>query len=387
MKFVTELIDEIELKKSQFIKILGLSAKSTFSEEILRENIDRYWNPLPTASNQFENEYAIDSSSASRTISNGIDFFIIRSIMIGKKTEPIKKLQFEMIRGIRDPSVAYTLERILRDILEIEIIVLNKEKLRKGDLVLIDGNLYGRYTHLLKQLDLPNWEHVPLKLFDQMQKLFEICDKKEIIVAGVSKFSKTRVLSNAILSENRGPIADPDILDVDVLYRWKNDQAGYTKPLLLGQYATREDEINAMSETPENYINRFFRNIPTGKKNWGTEVISKVPDSPAITMFHFSPSPYEQPMRVDIPANCLGINKTLAEVSPYEFIDSDFVKPIVQQLSQDWGGRDVYNALLYIADKEVRLTFDTVDKIYRSVLARELNISLDYDRSTRRFYR
>jgi hypothetical protein len=387
LKFVTELIDEIELKKSQFEKILGLSAQLTFSEEILRENIDRYWSPLPTSSNQFENEYAIDSSSASRTICNGIDFFIIRALMIGTKTEPIKKLQFEMIKGIRDPSIANTLERILRDILEIEIIVLNKEKLRKGDLVLIDGNLYGRYTHLLKQLDLPNWEYVPLKLFDQMQKLFEICDEKEIIVAGVSKFSKTRVLSNAILSENGGPMADPDILDVDVIYRWKNNQSGYSKPLLLGRYATREEEINTMSDAPENYINRFFSKISTIRKNWGTEVIRKIPDSPAIAMFHFTPSPYEQPMRIDIPANCLGIRKTLAEVSPYAFINSDYVKPIVRQLTQDWGGRDVYNALLYIVDKEVRLTSDTVDKIYRGVLSRELNISLDYDRSTRRFYR
>jgi hypothetical protein len=109
--------------------------------------------------------------------------------MIGTKTEPIKKMQFEMLRGIRDTSIAYTLERILRDIIEIEIIVLNKEKLRKGDLVLIDGNIYGRYTHLLKQLDLSNWEHLPLKLFDQMQKLFEICNEKEIIVAGVRERS------------------------------------------------------------------------------------------------------------------------------------------------------------------------------------------------------
>lgn len=387
MKFVTELIDEIESKKSQFEKILGISSQLTLSEKILKENIDRYWNPLPTSSNIYENEYAIDSSSASRTISNGIDFFIIRTIMIGKNTEPIKKMQFEMLRGIRDTSIANILERILRDIIEIEIIVLNKEKFRKGDLVLIDGNLYGRYTHLLKQLDLPNWEHVPLKLFDQMQKLFEICDEKEIIVAGVSKFSKTRVLSNAILSENEGPLADPDILDVSVLYRWKNDQAGYTKPLLLGRYATREEEINSMSETPENYIERFFSNISTRRKIWGTEVIRKIPDSPAIAMFHFTPSPYEQPMRVDIPANCLGINKTLAEVSPYEFINSDYVKPIVKQLTKDWGGRDVYNALLYVADKEVRLSPDIVDNIYRGVISRELDISLDYDRSTRRFYR
>ena len=45
----------------------------------------------------------------------------------------------------------------------------------------------------------------------------------------------------------------------------------------------------------------------------------------------------------------------------------------------------MYNALLYVVDKEVRLSARAVDTVYKSVLGRELGVSIEYDRSTRRF--
>jgi len=103
-------------------------------------------------------------------------------------------------------------------------------------------------------------------------------------------------------------------------------------------------------------------------------------------MLHFIPSKYEQPIRVDIPASCLGIKSKIVDVSPYQFLNPKIVEPIVQQLMADWGGTDVYNALLYVVDKEVRLEKDTMDKVYRSVLGREFDVPIIYDRSTRRFF-
>ncbi len=90
-------------------------------------------------------------------------------------------------------------------------------------------------------------------------------------------------------------------------------------------------------------------------------------------------------MRVDIPANCLGNTKKIMEVEPFDFLDPELVEPVVSQLVSDFGGRDVYNALLYIVDREVRLTGKAVDTVYKSVLGKELGIPLDYDRSSRRF--
>jgi hypothetical protein len=61
------------------------------------------------------------------------------------------------------------------------------------------------------------------------------------------------------------------------------------------------------------------------------------------------------------------------------------VDRVVEQIVIDFGGRDVYNALLYIVDREVRLGAKPVDQVYRSVLSRELGIPIEYDRSSRRF--
>lgn len=87
----------------------------------------------------------------------------------GNYTKP--KLRFEMVKGIRDYNVTSSFERILRDIIEIEIILENLEDIPKESIVLIDGNLYGRFTHLMKELHLKEWYHLPLELLDAMQRL------------------------------------------------------------------------------------------------------------------------------------------------------------------------------------------------------------------------
>ncbi len=90
-------------------------------------------------------------------------------------------------------------------------------------------------------------------------------------------------------------------------------------------------------------------------------------------------------MRIDIPASCLGYTNKIMEVTPFDFVNPETVEPIVGQIESDFGGRDVYNALLYIVDREVRLGGKAVDTVYKSVLGKEMGVTLDYDRSSRRF--
>ena len=115
-------------------------------------------------------------------------------------------------------------------------------------------------------------------------------------------------------------------------------------------------------------------------------MIRKVPLAPAIIMFHIIPETGEQPLRIDVPVNCLGMNDRILDVSPFRFADSHVIEDLISQLIADHGGRDVYNALLYVVDREVRLSPNVVDKVYKSILGSELKIPIEYDRSTRRFY-
>lgn len=384
LKFIGDFVQEIDQKKTSFKELFGLDDKKSVFESILEEELDKNWHKLPVPMNIFDEEFSVDSSSASRTLSNGVDFFIIRALILGTENYSKPKLRFEMVKGIRDYNIINNFERILRDLIEIEIVLDNIKEIPSDSIILIDGNLYGRFTHLMKELSLRGWYHLPLDLLNSMQRLFSECEKLNITPVGVSKFSKTRVLTSAFLRLSYPNMEDPDFLDVDMLYRWKQGETGYTTPLMLGDYAISR-EITQMMTQPEKYRRRFFNRISPEKRNWATKIISDIPYSPAIVMFHMIPKANTQPLRIDIPACSLGIKKKIADVRPYEFIDQKKVKKITQQLTSDFGGRDVYNALLFIVDREVRLGIKAVDTVYKSVLSKELGFPIEYDRSTRRF--
>ncbi|MCB2173354.1 hypothetical protein KQH65_11505, partial [archaeon] len=197
-------------------------------------------------------------------------------------------------------------------------------------------------------------------------------------------FSKTRVLTTALLRPSYPNITDPDYLDVGILHDLKSQETGYTTPLMLGDYAIAK-QIDQLVENPEKYRERYFNRVSPERRDWATQVISDIPYSPAIVMFHIIPKAQAQPLRIDIPACSLGIRKKITDVRPFEFIQPEKVQQVAQQITSDFGGRDVYNALLYIVDKEVRLGVKTVDTVYKSVLGKELGFPIEYDRSTRRF--
>ena len=383
MDFTNEFIEVVQENRNHLLSLLKRREPNELESRLRNELLD-HWHAFPQAESSSFREFAVDSSSASRTLANGVDLFITCALMIGSDGPPYKKVYFDARRGIPDPNNVSKLESVLRDLIEIQIVVENCPE-SIGDLVLIDGNLYGRYTHLMQQIDIKGREHLPLLLFEAMQKMFEICSEKGIYLVGVSKFSKTRALSNAFLDDLGYPRGAADIPDVEMLYRWKQAQKGYTTPLLLGEYAFKE-EAPRIRDEPERYLKRYFRDLPKDRWEWGVEVIEKMPFAPAIAMFHMIPDIDEQPIRIDVPASCLGMNDRMLDVSPFRFIDSDIVVNLLKQLLADRGGRDVYNALLYVVDREVRLSRNTVDTIYKSILGRELNMSIEYDRSTRRFY-
>lgn len=383
MNFVNELIVEIQRQRPELLSLLGKREASEI-EKRLRKRLSIHWHALPEPERSPPKEFAVDSSSALRSLLNGIDIFIVRALMLGSEGSRFKNVRFEMRRGITDPTLASKFERILRDLIEIQIVVDNLPDL-SGGLVLIDGNLYGRYTHLIKQIEIKGWEYLPLLLFEAMQKMFEACTEKEITVVGVSKFSKTRVLSRALLWEMGYPTDVVDIPDVEMLYRWMQGETGFTTPLLLGEYALGE-ETRTMEEEPEKYIKRYFNRLPRERWDWGAEVIGKVPRAPAIAMLHMIPERGYQPLRIDVPVSCLGVGEMMADVPNFRFERPSLVGDLLSNLLADWGGRDVYNALLYVVDREVKLKHDVVDRVYRSILGGELDMPIEYDRSSRRFY-
>jgi len=381
LSFVAEFVEEVERKKRGLLELLS-DGEGTARLEAIVGRLEQHWHRLPAPEQSYHQEFSVDSSSASRTLSTGHEFFIIQALMLGSQGTRTPKVWFEMVKGIPDAAVSHGFERILRDLMEVEIVRESLPHIPQGSLVLIDGNLYGRYTHPMKQLDLPGWRHLPLQLMESMQRLFQGCRERGVTLVGVSKFSKTRALTAALQAE-LGETREPEYLDVELLARVKEGETGYTTPLLLGSYALQRNP-DAL-EDPEKYLDTFFRELPPSKRGWALEVLKGVPTTPAIAMIHFIPRAHAQPLRVDIPANGLGVEKTLWDVRPFEFLAPSLVGPLLGQLVSDFGGRDVYNALLYVVDREVRLGGSQVDGVYKSLLSSQLGRPIEYDRSTRRF--
>jgi len=171
---------------------------------------------------------------------------------------------------------------------------------------------------------------------------------------------------------------------VELLYRKKTGETGCTEPLMLGEYGVDPRVKNTYGASGR-MRERLFTGVPERLYGFAEEVLEKVPSFPAIVMFHIIPRENAQPMRVDVPASLVGLDKKISDVSPFEFVDWRHAEGVARQIAAAFGGRDVYNALLYVVDKEVRLSAKAVDTVYKSVLGRELGVPIEYDRSTRRF--
>jgi hypothetical protein len=381
LKFIGEFVDELDRKRDQLSRLFGLDEKVREDVELLGAELERRWRHLPEPKTVYEPEFSVDSSSAYRSLSNGLDFLIVRALMIGTGGYRKPLLRFEAVKGISEYTVASDFERVMRELLEVEIVLDNIGDVPDGSVVLIDGNLYGRYTHALREIGLAGWHHLPLKLLYAMWTLYEECAERGIMVVGVSKFSKTRALTRALLP---GSGADTRFLDVELLYRRKTGETGYTEPLLLGEYGV-DPRVKDMYGSPGRIRKRLFRGVPERLHGFAEDVLEKVPSFPAIVMFHVIPRENAQPMRVDIPASLIGLDKKISDVTPFEFVDWRYADGVSRQVTAAFGGRDVYNALLYIVDKEVRLSAKAVDTVYKSVLGREMGVPIEYDRSTRRF--
>jgi hypothetical protein len=93
------------------------------------------------------------------------------------------------------------------------------------------------------------------------------------------------------------------------------------------------------------------------------EVVQRIPRMPAIVSFHILPSLNDTPMRIDVPAWQLGIDKTLFEVGWPEDASVD-VSDILRLISAGYCGPENYNIWLKAADDGVRLSREIFENVY-----------------------
>jgi hypothetical protein len=258
--------------------------------------------------------------------------------------------------------------------------------LQPDSVIFLDGALYGQLPQLyqVKEDDLRDTEaesFAKKALNENVEQilraylhLFNVAIQRKLWLVSIAKTSREATHAqvwwrDAFYKNQVKDEAIPNhVSDSEVLFRWTERAAGFSTPILFGK--------RSFAKQPE------------------MVVLDKVKDAPAIASFFVRLADYDDALRVDVPASCLGRRETIGDIETDAEIlldapdDLQRVAAILDILRSDYGGLQVYNALLYSVDREVRLRQEMMDEVYFSLIQTTLGneVELRLDRSERRFH-
>jgi hypothetical protein len=384
--FIDRLSEEVENKRAKLRETLNEKPRS--GEEKLRDLVQEHWYELPInlKANTPRAAFAVDGSRAVRHLANSAYLFVAQGLMIGEiKGQRVEEsaVDIEILEGATPTPFVNEAAGLMMIRLEASLARRSAELMPSNSVLFIDGALYGIIPNLYPFREYPQYDEP--SFFSQYRqdalgsflKLFETCNTKQMTLVSIAKTSTESTHTRAWWRKKHGS-EPPKISDSEALYRWtsragKNGEvikraSGYSRPVLLGKHAFAEGRQKEELLGREDVVN-----------------------ASAIVSFFVRLDDFDDALRIDVPAICIGRDDTIGTVEEELLIDPAEVIPILQILAADYGGLEVYNALLYSVDREVRLRQEMMDEVYIPLIESELresdsNIELRLDRSERRFH-
>jgi hypothetical protein len=427
MASFTDLIAErLHFRREEFLA--GLSSEPDNEvEQLLATGIQAHWHPFePEHTRNLDQSIspaaAIDGSRAIRALSGGADWVIAQALLIRPNGLRNSVVDTRLLRGeIERPTVDRCAALLMRS-LELDLALKFVES-GDGHTLILDGSLYADLPYLLYRLAIRGYEDLPLKVLEQYLDLFDLCQKHRVLLLGISKSARSAVLGHALLDGNRSLVSsipqqpegtsrpleadvqeDIEIFrgdsvngknqrrgmrsgmnglptDGELMHRWTKG-AGLTDPVLLG--SSSFGRAGAIAD--EKLTARIQQALLESQLSPDLQrVLDRLSNASAIGTFYIRLAPGDDALRVDALASTFGRDDLRLLGFARTLVPYTTALPLVQHLLGEYGGLSVYNAALYVVDKEVRLHAATVDHIYLSVLRRQLGQLVQYDRSTRRF--
>ena len=427
--FIDLIAERIYQRREEFLA--GLSSKpGTEVEHLLSAEIQSHWHslapenlvnmqqPMPLVG-------AVDGSRAVRALNIGADWIIAQSLLIGPEGLRLSAVDTLLLRGeIERPAVDRCASLLMRS-LELNL-ALDFVRSGAGNVLLLDGSLYADLPYLLYNLAIGGYEDLPLRVLEQYLELFDLCQKNDVLLLGIAKSTRSTVLGRAILDGSsslsdsafhqadalhkleadveesfggdsagvyRQQYASSDLKqglpsDGELLYRWTKG-CGLTDPVLLGSASFGHESALAAAKLASRAKQALQEPRPTTTQDRIQERLSPIQErllaAPAIGTFYVRLSLGEDVLRVDTLASTFGRDDIHLLEFAHMLVPYTMALPIVQHLQHGYGGLSVYNAALYVVDREVRLHAQTVDHVYLPILRHKLGYPVQYDRSTRRF--
>ncbi len=441
-EFLDYLVDDIRSKLSVWQDAISGKLDEGFVQ-MLESVIATNWNdltietPVPP-----EGVIGTDGSRSTRVLWSGTVWWIVRALAIhGEERARVFDSGF-MPSGTTEQDSQWYLTLRMEGAENAAALKAAEEF--NGNMILVDGSLFGRLQHIPMELKIIRDRDYLLTYYDQLLQLLDICRTKNIGLIGISKDSginqftkylllqRTReVFKNATekvnLSTRRAIYKcilhpnDPEgsgyslfkKLNSNTGSTWKilteilrlalipiTDHVlmqsllkgkGYTTPLLMSlNQSSRTTFQSAIQNTPEFISTRFAKSIsesedPKEYKKHAIRVISRLKDLPAVVTFHIRLHPKDTPLRVDVPSWMVGNDSKIWEIDRPKAIQCN-LSEILKVLTGGYGGLQNYNIWQKRADELVRLHRDTVDSLYKTVIEQELGQPIEFRRGYRRVY-
>ncbi|MBI4785735.1 MAG: DNA double-strand break repair nuclease NurA [Chloroflexi bacterium] len=324
----------------------------------LRAVVKKHWHRLPALRPSRERRpgYAIDGSNRRANLSNGATLFVAQGLLIGEDlNETIADV--EILPGTVEAAKLERFADLMRQNLEIGLARDFARQIPSGSVLYLDGALYGTLSQTFPLEGVPR--DFASDILASYRELFDQCEARNISLISIAKTNRQPLFSDILQTYERiEPIQE--ISDSALFDEWTERKAGFVTPVLLGQ-----------------------RSFSPGAKALLLEG-ANLKTAPAIISFFIRFADFEEPLRIDVPAFCVGRRERLGELDEM-LMDQSAIEPIVNLLMDDYGGIEVYNALAYVVDREVRLSKQKMYDIYLPMVADILGEEIRLDRSERRF--
>lgn len=358
--FIGQLNDKLTRKRDELKTNLHQSGKRIDAE--FRAAVLEHWHPLepPRANLPKRPAYAIDGSSRRANLTNGSTVFVAQALIMGEEiNEPVTDI--EILPGTVRAQTMDRFADLMRQSLEIGLAREFAEKIPSGSILYLDGALYGTLPQLypLRGEGIPENRDFSEYLLRDYRRLFELCETRNIQLISIAKTNRQALFSK-ILQRRMGRGTLDEISDSALFDELTERKCGYSTPVMLGTYSFGEGSSSVVLEQ------------------------EGVKEEPAIVSFFVRLADLDDALRIDLPASCVGREERLGDLE-VELMQAAVVAPVVEMLQSDYGGVQVYNALAYVTDLEVRLTKQKMYEIYLPMVSEVLGEELRIDRSERRF--
>lgn len=431
--FLDEFVGRVRDRRDCFLRFLGGVDSRV---KLYGDVVHRYWNRFPELGEVNAEVLAIDSSDAVIECKGGVLVYVCRGLGVSNRGGTCRDLGVEVFFLDGGDSELSMFRGLYREYLE-HLVALKSLDMFSGvsrvKAIFIDGSLYGRMVHLVKDIDIAGKRDFMMDYVEVYAKLLREAYRKGVTLIGVSKDSRSRLLRRYMLTDilslklqnldipqklrekismlwgdlwrrPRQTLRElysvrnsipPDVYDVfiEATYPRPDIQllieligsTGYSTPLLLSPLSPLAHLVTALRRGRLlEYIRRNFTKaiVEKGEETVlerGEKVLLKVLDYPYIASFYVLFRDNDIPLRIDFPVWTIKDVGDISVLKDYE----ESIRFILGLIYPFYSGPKHYNVLLEHADLKVKMK-DSVKNIYERVLEREIEVLMEHSRGVRR---